>query len=765
MIEWLLGADASAWRDPGTAVSMTHAFPGWAWALAVAAVIGAVAWSYRGIGGSVRTRAVLGGCRVLTLALLLVLAAGPRIERGRTLVEEDRVMILLDDSGSMRTSEPAPTGDAAPRSDQLQTILETHADAFARLDDARRVTWMSFAHDASALDPAGAVPVPRPTRGQTTRLGGAVSAALAQAGTKPVAAIVVLSDGRSFDEIDAETRERLDAERIPVFTLPIGSEDPVREARIRSVEHPDAAFEDDTIPIVVRIAARGHAPGEEIAVELVDDATGRTRSRETVRVGEDGRVPDATLTRRAPDPGEHPMRVRVSSGAAAPAARGGERAISVRVVETPMRVLYLDGLPRWEYRYLKNTLVREPSIEATCMLLARDRRFITEGVPLGGPIPETPEAWAPFDAVVIGDLSPDLLSRAQQRSLLEHVETAGCGVLWIAGPGATPARWGDAPLAALLPIERNTRSPGSGVPPRERVMVPTPESERLGLLRGPDGEPATRVSDPNAGWSVLRWSAPVGDDALKPGVRVIARGPALDGDRAAPALVTMMRYGAGRAAYVGTDEIWRWRYGRGEDLPERFWLPILRTLGRGTIARRGVPGRLVVEPERPAPDDPVRVTLELFDRAAIEAVPESIDARISPDSTRDPEQTITLEGAQGERSSPWTPARRGVYTIGVAHPALGAEPVTARVRVERSDAETRNPSTDHAALRTLAESTNGAVLSPPDLADLGSRIPNRTRVTALPPEITPLWDAPIALIALITLLSIEWIGRRVLRLA
>lgn len=762
----LLGIDAGALDDPGTGVTTALALPPWAWALGAIAIVLGVWMSYRSLGGPRRVRAALAACRVLVLLILLVLAAGPRLEHARTLVEPDRVMILLDDSSSMGTSEPIGGAAPEPRRDHLARVLDRHSAALGALQGSRAVTWISFADDASTIDTDAAPPPRRPLRGESTRLGAAIAHALDAGGTSPIAGIVVMSDGRSFDEIDPETRERLDAERIPVFTLPIGSDEPVRDAWVRGVEAPGAAFENDTIPVVVRTGVRGHEAGEEVQIELVDPGTGRVIARQRVRVGEDGTAPDATLTRPAPAPGEHSLLVRVTtrSGRADQTPQNNERELRYRVVGTPMRVLYLDGLPRWEYRYLKNTLLREPSIDATCTLLARDRRFLTEGTPLQGPIPERAEDWAPFDAVIIGDMAPELLTLAQQRSLVEHVERRGCGVLWIAGPGATPARWGATPLGALLPIREDRIASLATAGVVERVMVPTRESARIGILRDEHGRTETRVSDPSAGWSVLRWSAPIDDASLKPGVRVAARGDAADAPDT-PALVTLMRYGAGRAGYVGTDEVWRWRYGRGEDLPERFWLPLIRTLGRGTIERRDRSARLVVSPRRPAPGEPTRITLELFDRAAIEALPETLTITLTPPGPRARGEPLAIRGVEERRRGSWTPSRSGEHTLRVSHPALGENPITVRVPVERRDAETRDPSTDFGALRRLAGSTGGRVLEPEDLQRLPDLIPNRTRVTALEPRTTPLWDAPIVLIALIVLLSLEWIGRRALRLA
>lgn len=66
--------------------------------------------------------------------------------------------------------------------------------------------------------------------------------------------------------------------------------------------------------------------------------------------------------------------------------------------------------------------------------------------------------------------------------------------------------------------------------------------------------------------------------SVKPTAEILAdarrRFPA-GGSAATSAAVLTMRFGAGRVAYVATDETWRWRYGRGESYQERFWLPLI----------------------------------------------------------------------------------------------------------------------------------------------------------------------------------------------
>ena len=66
-------------------------------------------------------------------------------------------------------------------------------------------------------------------------------------------------------------------------------------------------------------------------------------------------------------------------------------------------------------------------------------------------------------------------------------------------------------------------------------------------------------------------------------------------------------------------------------------------------------------------------------------------------------------------------------------------------------------------LEKLAQETGGAVVPLNELDKLTDLIPNRARRT--PDDIRePLWDSYLALIIVVSLATIEWIGRKVIRL-
>ena len=130
-------------------------------------------------------------------------------------------------------------------------------------------------------------------------------------------------------------------------------------------------------------------------------------------------------------------------------ASNDTRALRVNFVDRPLRVLYIDGWPRWEYRYLKNLLLREEGFESSVMLLSADRDFAQEGTAPIARLPSTEAEFAPFDVVVIGDVPGGFMDDARQRTLREQVARRGAGVLWIGGERSTPGSWRGTPLEEI----------------------------------------------------------------------------------------------------------------------------------------------------------------------------------------------------------------------------------------------------------------------------------------------------------------------------
>lgn len=766
----LFGTGDLSFGAEGVRFGFERPLPAWGWFTVVVLAGALSAWSYRRQAGRRRARGALACARGLVLLLLAVLIAGPRLTRPRERIEPDWVVVLLDRSASL-TIEDAPGGGS--RDAQLRDAARAALRAFdLEPGPSRRVVWLGFGGGAFELSGAPAeVGLPE---GQRTSLRTAFDEALRRTAGRPLSGIVAITDGRSLDVPSPGAMRRLAAERVRVIFVPLGGPGPLTDLALGEPDAPSEAFISDLVPVRIRLDRLGGGEAAGATVRLIDLRTGLVLDQRRVEAG-GARTQEITLGTRPASVGEQRWRVEVVPEGTDLSARNNTRDLSLTLVDRPLRVAYFDGYPRWEFRYLKNLIIREPTILSSSLLLAADRQFLQESeVEIDG-FPRSRDEWRPIDVVIIGDLRAELMTTTQAEQLREQVASRGAGLLWIAGEGATPRTWRDSPLADLLPF---TFAPGADVPaaPQPVVLRATPQAADLGLWADDPGALddgwLKSLGDPASGWSLLRWAQEISPGQLKPTAEVLAEGwPASSGGAPVP-LVISMRYGLGRIVYIATDETWRWRFGRGEGVLEKFWVPLIRLLARESLGRGGRSAILTITPRFSKVENPVRLGVRLVDQALIDTRPQAIRLtirRLGPGDAPPVEVLLGPEqGAEGAISfgTTWVPTQPGTYRVEAGDPALAGAGVTGEVIVSPADDELLHPEADHALLSALADqlAPHGRLIAPPDIPGSTGAIPRRETRVELDPETRALWDSPLALALLLTLLAGEWVGRRIVSL-
>ncbi len=776
MLDMLFGLNEMGFGDPDAVFGFARPLAAWVWAIAIGVLL-ALSWlSYWRLACSRRTRLVLASVRGLLLVVLLVLVSGPELRRDNEQTEEDWLVVMVDRSGSMLLPDGGVMGQRVTRDAQLRSLLQEESAVLDRLTAEKRVLWLGF--DAGAFDiERDAIPSPA---GRTTALGDSLRDALDRVAGRPISGVLILSDGRSLDQPNRSVMRSLDRQRVPVFAVGLGSDEPIGDLAVRSVQAPGVVFAGDVLMAQVELERQGGGIGDDSEVVLVDLDTGKILDTRDASFDESGRA-SLTMSARVAEAGERRLAVRVSPTNEDLIAENNAVEFAVEMVDRPLRVLYVDGYPRWEHRYLKSLLLRESSVRSSSLLIAAGRRFEQEGDVELASLPESVEEWAAFDVVVIGDLRPELIGERALSQLREHIADRGAGLIWLGGDGATPWAWRGSALEDLLPMSLETERSVSGFDDPV-TMSRTEAAASFGLLglelAGEFGavEPGwpDLLSDPATGWSRLWGAQRIDASAVKPGAVTLAtltpesmyRPNGVGADVQWPG-VLMMRFGAGTSVYVATDEIWRWRYGRGEDLSERFWVPLIRQMGRASLTRGDRNLLLTVTPEDATVGQGVRVVIELLDQSLIDARPSAIVTEVvAGDGLSMPIVLAPDPDGRGRYfSGVWTPTESGRFVVRINDPLMGRHESERVVRVAWPDDESRRPETDHGLLKNLSETTGGQFLEVSAFAEIEALLPNREVTIAGEPEIETLWDKPISLLVFLLLVGFEWIWRRLVRLA
>jgi hypothetical protein len=778
LLEILLGLDANFLaRDGAFALDFNPAWPGgdvvgaavWNVLLAAAAVA-LVIWAYRRDGRSRAVKLSLGGLRLGLLLLLVTLLNRPVLTLTQVREEPSVVAVLVDDSISMRLRDVGDPGDP-DRPTRLAAALNAldsgENPLLAELRQTHELRLYRFNRDAAAVGSLADLAAEGPTGG-ATQVASSVRSALSELRGQNVAGAVVLTDGRDTPtSAPPEVIEALRDNGVPVLPVPVGAAEPPPNLDVQSVAAQETAFAGDILNVAVTLRADNLPTGEPARLRLIDRATGETivgadgQPVETDVDVEPGQPIEAELQLRTDEPGTLDLIVEAVPVRGELTEDDNRRPLQVTVLEASIAVLYVDGPPRWEFRYLKQELTRDRTVDLSVLQMSADPGFAQGGdVPIRR-FPETMDELLEYDVVLMGDVDPRQFSDFQLQLISEFVAEKGGGFGMVAGPRHAPQGYIGTPIEQALPVDaREVESfafAGGTITDGFRPQL-TPLGERLGMFRFfADREVNRQFLEEDL--QEIYWYAR--GVAAKPGVaQVLAVHPSDQNAAGRPTpLIVLGRYGAGRTLFSGIDDTWRWRYYTGESVFNTYWVQSLRWLARG---RKLGQRRFTFEATRPAYvlGDQVTLALRVLDGNLLGGLGDSVPVTVQ-DADGVAVRRVDLVRSENEPevfNASFPADAAGTFVAEVA--AVGGEqPATAAVQVNVPALELARPQIDAAALQTIASETGGEVVPLADAGRLPSLLPSAAREVPLITE-RALWDAPIAMALFVLLITAEWVGRK-----
>ena len=805
-LEWLLGLEHIS-LDEASALSLRWQLPMAAWliVLVTAGMIFYVVSVYRREGGRRWVRIGLAGLRSLLVLVLVLTICQPVLILQRTKVDRSHVAVLVDASASMGRADryynstearaaasaaglAVPPGDAelptqvieqlasGPSRFDLVLAAASAQDGafFKRLAARHRVDVYTFSNRAvpvavittpaegkAAIDALSAVT----PDGTVTDLAGSIGDVLARTRGTRLAAIIIASDGVSTVRSDLRTAGQAAQRRhVPIHSVLLGSSIAPRDVAVGPLFVEDTVFVKDLIAIRARVSGHGFDEAIKVAVSLHEEGESAPLATETITIG--GDILEASVELRTQPRKGGKVRYEVSVVPRPDEANVSNNVatVDVMVIDDKIRVLYVDDEPRFEYRYLKNTLLREETVVSSCLLLSADASFPQEGDEPITRFPESPEELARYDVILFGDvnLESGWITEAQLHMVQAFVGEQGGGFGVIAGPRQGLAGFRASPIDVLLPVKLDEQYVGGDARGLMSVYRPTLTAEgqaspifRLELDAAENL--ATFEQLPGMYW-LARTLGP------KPGAEVLARHPTLETLNGAAPVVVVGRYGAGRVFFQAMDETWRWRESTGEGYFDAYWLGVVRYLARSKTIGRDRRFELSAEPARAEYGQTVTVRLTVLDAGLIERLADRMTVRVI-DPTGLPAESVTLTRVQP--GSKWFEGSfigesNGDYALSVRPTALqpGERAPATTVTVATSDLEGRVLRADHDALRQLSAMTEGgrAVLVD-ELASLADGIEDRS--VAIADDLAePLWDTKLVLLLFVLIITTEWVVRK-----
>jgi len=794
LLEWLLGLDAIRLGGPGTlGLRWQSPLPAWATIVLLAILVIAVVWVYRREGGGRRGRLIGGVLRCSLLLLVAGLVFQPVLVLRRERIEPSDVVLLVDVSASMgvcdrssaatttastrsATSTRAPVttapGGASRMEGLVSALTEDNGRRLRALAARNRFLGYDFSDQARAqVSTVGGESLEsvrawlsrlRPV-GVSTDLLGAVRHVLSEPRTGRLSGIVLASDGRQTSGGDVDDVVRLAREAgVSIHTVLLGSADARRDIVVGPTMAEETVLVRDPLAVRTQMSAEGYDRPVPLQVELLSEE-GQVLDRRAVTLDPNARDTVVELRHRPEQAGLLRMRVRVEPKGGEANVNNNADLVQVNVIEHKLHVLYVEGYPRFEYRYLKNLLVREETLSAACLLLSADEGFVQEGTEPVRRFPDSLEELRSYDVVVFGDVDPraDWLSDRQSETLVRWVGELGGGFVMIAGPRWSPQAFLGTPLERLIPVRIDPLLGEDGETLRTTTyrLRPTVEGKRSAVFRFD--------ADPNAGASVVAnlpgmyWYART--QGARPGAEVLAEHATVKSVEGPMPLLVSGRYGAGVTVFSAFEETWRWRRDVGSVFFDPYWIQVLRHAARDRLLNRDRRLRLHAHRSRYDVGEVVVLSLVVRDASEAAAWPERVFAEVSDAKgqsvvrvplTRIGKGADTYEGSLAASSA-------GSFVVRAESPmaAGSGAPASVTIRVDSGGVELRRPEADPALLRLLAEKTGGLAEAPERIDRIAERLLDRS--VHIPDDISePLWDTRLVLILFVLIIGVEWVLRK-----
>lgn len=736
------------------------AWPGSYLAVAVAVAVAAAlvaASAYRSRARlSVRDRAVLTTLRVALLALLVACLFRPVLIVRAAVPQQNVVGVLLDDSRSMQIADY----DGQPRADFVRSRFGAlDSGELKALADRFTVRVFRFSSSATRAGHGNDLAF----GGTETRLGAALTTARQELAGLPVAGLVMVSDG--VDTADAALGEALlglKAEGVPVFTVGVGQELLDRDLQIGRVTLPRTALRGTTLLVDVVISQRGF-DGQTITLDVEDGA--RILNSEKVTLPSGGAPVTVPVRITVEDEGPRVLHFRVPALPDELVADNNRREALIDVRNRRERVLYFEGEPRAELKFIRRALTEDKNVEVVALQRTADNKYMRLGVDgpdeLATGFPKTREELFAYRGLMLGSIEAGAFSGDQLRMIAEFVDRRGGGLLALGGRRAfSEGGYAGTAVEDVLPVvlDRTLRDK-EGVLQRLAVR-PTRAGAASAVTQVAENERASMER-----WNTLPEVTSVNQlGPIKPGATVLlsAQGSSRDDYP----VLAFQRYGRGKSFAFTPQDSWVWQMHASipvEDLThENYWRQLLRWVVDE------VPDQVEIQTasDRVEPGGSVEFVAAVADKAFVELNDASVTASVTlPDgATVDVPMQWAGETA-GEYAGTFPAAAEGWYELQVTATRAGEEVGTAiaHVRAAPGDQEYFDAGLREGTLRRIAEETGGRYYDQSSAGTLADDLRYTGRgVTTV--EEHDLWHMPIVLLLLVGLLTAEWGYRRVVGL-
>jgi uncharacterized membrane protein len=683
----------------------------------------------------------------LLVTLVLVLLWQPAFSVAELKSQQNMIAVLVDDSRSMAIADSGSDGKSTREAAAVRSL---NAGILAGLQ--RRFQTRVYRLDGG-IAPVAKVEEMKPTAA-ATHINDGLKQLATETADLPVGAVVLLSDGgENSGGVDLDTISALRNRRLPVHTVGFGKSQASHDLEIDDVSVASRAMADSRMKATVSFHQRGYAGGKTTLAVRDGD---KILASKDVALDADGTIQTETVFFNAGTAGV--KRVQFSLGPLSGEENVANNATArlVSVSGDRRRILYVEGEPRWEYKFIRRAAEDDHGMQVVSMLRTTENKIYRQGISdpkeLADGFPVKAEDLFAYDGIIIGSVEAGYFTPRQQELLREFVDKRGGGLLFLGGRFAlADGGWGASSVSELVP---------TFLPNGKNTFHRDPATAQL-TNAGAESA-VTRLVDDSAKnverWKKLPYLMDYQDaGAPKPGATVLAE---MNAGRGKLPLLVTQNYGRGRTAVMATSGTWRWQMSQalGDPTHDLFWQQLLRWVAADS------PGRVVASMpvQRLMDDGNVRLTAMVRDKEYAPAPDARVVAHmVGPEGASALVDMRPVPNNAGSFQAEWTAEKPGSYLAEVTA-ARGSEELGRDVLTfERTDGVAENFHTEQnrELLEKLSSQTGGRYWKADELGRLPSEI-SYSEAGISVRDTKELWNMPIVFLLLLGLMAGEWLMRR-----
>jgi len=753
-----------------------------------------------------RWKVVLWGLRLLALACLAVLLLEPTMAWKRTLREEASVAVLVDASGSMALTDKLRDPEArlaiARRhnlltDDQLQAVeggqpkaeiltaqqnkavdeltrmavvsdfLRWHdGDFLRRLREKLKVKLLRFGAEVEEIsdEAFGGNPGPGEKMVLEEGAGGGatdISAALGKvekltASERFVGAVLITDGDWNSGSDPVIAAGKLQALGIPVFCVGVGNPDEVRDIEIADLKVKKSVYLKDTVAVAAEVKWSGY-DGRSVAVVLrKGEDVLQKKTIELIKRVKSQKVGLQFVPQKV---GVVVCTVEIEPEQDEVRADNNRKSFEVEVTRSKKKVLLVERFPRWEWRFLKNAIYRDPDFDLTTLL------FNATGRPSEGDFyitsfPSTKKELYEFEVIIFGDVPAAEFSPEQLQLVASYVEEKGAPFIMIAGDQYAPWTYRGTQIEKLLPVVLDPSERGrAGVYFKDgfntELTAEGWDSPIMLLSDVPEDNDRVWMNMPES-----YWCASV--ERAKAGATVLATHPFLSNRYGKLPLVATQHYGNGKTMIVNIDSTWRWRLVYGDIVHYRFWGNVLRWMIATPLEGKGKYVTLSSDKEEYQVGETATIYAKVVDKEYYPFSKGEVFVEVTDTYGKSERLPMELTDARKGMYQMKYPIRAsGVYRIQSVVPTLGEEGFQAAIKIfgESVSLEQNSLQMRKEVLERIAAKTGGKFHMMETASGIPDEIPYLERELS-EVKLRSLWDTAYAIIAFVGIMTLEWFLRK-----